>query len=451
VVKLNAAGTGLAYATFLGGSDSDDGRSIAVDEAGNAYVTGWTESSDFPTTAGALDTSLDGYYDAFVTKVNAAGTGLTYATFLGGSNYDRGWGIAVDGAGSAYVTGDTNSSNFPTTAGAFDTSYNGNTDAFVVKVNAAGTGLAYATFLGGGSDYDEGGGIAVDGAGSAYVTGLTLSSDFPTTAGAFGTSHNGYWDAFVVKVNAAGVGLAYATFLGGSGWERGNAIALDGAGSAYVTGWTYSSDFPTTAGAFDTSHNGDDDAFVVKVNAAGAGLAYATFLGGSDEDVGSAIAVDGAANAYVTGFTLSSDFPTTAGAFDTSYNGGVFWGDAFVVKLSAAGAGLAYATFLGGSGDDWGRAVAVAGADSAHVTGSTRSFDFPTTAGAFDTSLDGDYDAFVAKIGTGEVTPTHPQPHGHTKRYTPRDSNADLPGLANAHPTTWPVCRAGLQRWFRDL
>jgi hypothetical protein len=407
VVKLNAAGTGLAYATFLGGSAGDGGRAIAVDGAGSAYVTGYTGSSDFPTTAGAFDTSYNGgFTDAFVVKLNASGTGLVYTTFLGGSSGERGWGIAVDGAGSAYVTGDTVSSNFPTTAGAFDTSYNGNTDAFVVKVNAAGTGLAYATFLGGGSDYDEGNAIAVDAAGSAYVTGFTLSSDFPTTAGAFGTSYNGGWDAFVVKVNAAGTGLAYATFLGGSNWERGRAIAVAGVGSAYVTGSTGSSDFPTTVGAFDISYNGDGDAFVVKVNAAGTGLIYATFLGGSDEDVGSAIAVDGAGSAYVTGSTLSSDFPTTAGAFDTSYNGGLFWGDAFVVKVNAGGTGLAYATFLGGSSWDWGRAIAVAGAGSAYVTGSTRSFDFPTTAGAFDTSLDGDYDAFVAKIGTGEVTPT---------------------------------------------
>jgi hypothetical protein len=270
----------LLYSTFLGGTGDDLSGGIAVDEAGSAYVTGNTASSDFPTTTGAFDTSHNGSYDAFVVKVNPDGMGLAYATFLGGSDREAGSAIAVDGAGNAYVTGNTRSSDFPTRAGAFDTSYNGNTDAFVVKVNADGTGLAYATFLGG-SDWEYGPGIAVDGAGNAFVTGWTWSSDFPTTAGAFDTSLDGYHDAFVVKVNAGGTGLAYATFLGGSNYDRGFAIAVDGAGNAYATGSTASPEFPITAGAFDTSHNGGWDAFLVKVNAEGTGLAYATFLGGS--------------------------------------------------------------------------------------------------------------------------------------------------------------------------
>jgi hypothetical protein len=273
-------------------------------------VAGYTSFSDFPTTVGAFDTSYDGEADAFVVKMNADGTGLAYATFLGGNGWDSGWGIAVDEAGNAYVTGETQSSDFPTTTGAFDTSLDGHNDAFVVKLNADGTRLAYATFLGGGSDYDRGHAIAVDGAGSAYVTGWTDSSDFPTTAGAFDPScgadgncdfdgQNRYRDAFVVKVNADGTGLAYATFLGGSRNDYGYAIAVDGEGSAYMAGTTESSDFPTTVGAFDTSHNGNRDAFVVKVNTSGTGLAYATFLGGSRNDYGTNIVVDGAGSAYV--------------------------------------------------------------------------------------------------------------------------------------------------------
>ena len=256
---------------------------------------------------------------------------LLYSTFLGGSDYDEGYAIAVDGAGSAYVTGLTGSSNFPTTPGAFDRSYNGgDTDAFVVKLNPAGSGLAYATFLGGsGSDHDVA--IAVDGTGSAYVAGLTNSTNFPTTPGAFDRSHNGEYDAFIVKLNPAGSGLAYATFLGGSDYDFGYAIAMDGTGSAYVAGLTNSTNFPTTPGAFDRSHNGEYDAFIVKLNPAGSGLAYATFLGGSDYDWGRAIAVDGMGSAYVTGYTVSSGFPTTPGAFDRSYNGG--FDDAFVAKL----------------------------------------------------------------------------------------------------------------------
>jgi hypothetical protein len=335
----------LLYSTFLGGSYDDYGNTIAVDGSGAAYITGWTNSSDFPTTPGAFGMTYNGgYSDAFVVKLNAAGSTLAYATFLGGSCYDFGYAIAVDESGVAYVTGLTGSYDFPTTPGTFDTGYNGGAnDAFVVKLNAAGSTLAYATFLGGSSS-DEGHAIAVDGSGAAYITGWTYSSDFPTTPSAFDTTFSG-GDAFVVKLNAAGSTLAYATFLGGSNDELGDGIAVDGSGAAYVTGYTYSSDFPTTPGAFDTTHNGNHDAFMAKLNAAGSALAYATFLGGSSSDDGHAIAVDGAGAAYVTGYTYSSDFPTTPGAFDTTYNGNY---DAFVVKLNAAGSALAYATFLGG-------------------------------------------------------------------------------------------------------
>jgi hypothetical protein len=389
----------LVYGTFLGGSRDDCGVSIAVDGVGSAYVTGRTESSDFPTTPGVFDTSYNGG-DVFVAKLNGAGSGLAYATFLGGSGYNYG-GIAVDGAGSAYVTGETSSRDFPTTPGAFDTSFNGgDRDAFVVKLYPTGSGLAYSTFLGGRSK-DIGRGIAVDGAGSAYVTGWTWSSDLPTTPGAFDTSFNTDYDAFVVKLNPAGSGLAYSTFLGSSQEDRGHGIAVDRTGSAYVTGETWSGNFPTTPGAFDTRFNGvyGADAFVAKLNPAGSGLAYATFLGGSDWDEGQAIAVDGAGSAYVTGWAESRDFPTTPGAFDASYNGG---GDAFVAKLNRAGSGLAYTTFLGGSDLDAGYGIAVDGVGSAYVTGFTWSPNFPTTPGAFDTSYNGGFDAFVAKLnGTG--------------------------------------------------
>jgi hypothetical protein len=401
VVKLNATGSSLEYATFLGGSDTDDGYGIAVDGSGNAYVKGGTTSFDFPTTPGAFDTTYNSSVDVFVVKLNATGSALAYATFLGGSDYDFGFGIAMDGSGAVYVTGETWSSDFPTTPGAFDTTYNGSHDAFVVKLNAAGSGLTYATFLGG-SDYDFGFGIAMDGSGAVYVTGGTRSSDFPTTPGAFDTSYSGGGDAFVVKLNATGSSLEYATFLGGRGSDNGYGITVDGSGAAYVTGYTSSSDFPTTPGAFDTSYSGGGDAFVMKLNATGSALTYATFLGGSYVNIGSGIAVDGSGAAYVMGWTESSAFPTTPGAFDTTYNGSR---DAFVVKLNATGSALAYATFLGGSGAEcpWVAdcAFAVDGNGVAYVTGGTRSSDFPTTLGAFDTTYNGSDDAFVAKLAVG--------------------------------------------------
>ena len=397
VVKVNPNGTGLTYASYLGGSNSEYAYSIAIDETGSAYVAGFTCSSDFPTTAGAFETTYNGGYDdAFVVKVNPNGTGLTYATYVGGIDDDWAYSIAIDGAGSAYVAGYTHSSDFPTTEGAFDTTFYGGEYAFVVKVNPGGTGLSYATYLGGGSD--EAFSIVIDGTGSAYVVGLTCSSDFPTTAGAFDTTYNGGCDAFVVKINPSGTGLIYATYLGGSEDEIAYSIAIDGTGSAYVVGATYSSDFPTTAGAFDTTYNGGyEDAFVVKVNPNGTGLTYATFLGGSSYDYAFNMAIDGTGSAYVTGHTSSSDFPTTAGAFDTTYN--IY--DAFVVIVNPTGTGLTYATYLGGIYDEWAYSIAIDGAGSAYVAGMTRSFDFPTTEGAFDTTYNGDInyeDAFVLKM-----------------------------------------------------
>ena len=406
VTKLNAAGSGLAYATFLGGSDWDVGSGIAVDAAGAAYVTGSTWSPDFPTTPGAFDTSYNGgYSDVFVTKLNADGSDLVYSTFLGGS---EGRGIAVDAAGAAYVTGWTGSTTFPTTPGAFDPSYNGGTDDFVTKLNAAGSGLVYSTFLGGLSS-DVGKGIAVDAAGAAYVTGETYSDDFPTTPGAFDPTPNDGCDAFVAKLNFSGSSLAYATFLGGSyaNWwggsstDVGYAIAVDGSGAAYVTGFTGSRDFPTTPGVFDPTWNGGWDGFVVKLSPSGSFLAYATFLGGMDYDYGNGIAVDAAGAAYVTGYTASTDFPTTSGAFDSTYN----YLDAFVVRLNASGSGLEYATFLGGYQKDSGRGIAVDGSGAAYVTGVTESHDFPTTPGAFDVTINDGYlgptDAFVTKLALG--------------------------------------------------
>ncbi|HEY52038.1 MAG TPA: DNRLRE domain-containing protein, partial [Caldilineae bacterium] len=390
----------LLYSTFLGGSNKDSGFGVAVDGNGSAYVLGVANSSNFPTTPGAFDTSYNGGdLDAFVVKLNPAGSGLVYATFLGGNDNDYGQGIAVDGSGSAYVAGNTWSANFPTTPNAFDTSHNGGSDAFMVKLNPAGSGLVYATLLGG-SDDDYGHGVVVGGNGSAYMAGETDSSNFPTTPGAFDTSYNGGdgADAFVARLNSAGSGLVYATYLGGSRFDAGYGITVNVSGSAYVTGETGSSNFPTTSGAFDTSYNGGDiDAYVVKLNPAGSGLAYATFLGGSGGDWGNLITVNVNGSAYVVGPTGSSNFPTTPGSFDTGYNGGDR--DAFVVKLNPAGGGLAYATFLGGNGTDFGNGIAVDGSGSAYVVGRTGSSDFPTTPGSFDTSYNGgDRDAYVAKL-----------------------------------------------------
>ena len=387
----------LSYSTYLGGSGHEEGFGIAVDAGGNVYVTGITFSSDFPTTAGALDTAFSGSSDAFVTKLNPTGSALVYSTYLGGSGSEEGTGIVVDADGNAYVTGTTLSTNFPTTAGAFDTIFGGLTDVFVTKLNPTGSGLVYSTYLGG-SRSDRGRGIALDAAGNTFITGDTSSTNFPTTVAAVDTTLGGISDAFVTKLDPIGSALLYSTYLGGSGFDEGKAIAVDVAGNTYVTGDTSSSDFPTTAGAFDMTFNGGSaDAFVAKLNPTGSTpLIYSAYLGGSDNDRVFGIAVDASGHAYVTGGTFSTDFPTTTGAFQTTSNSL----DVFVAKVAPTGSALVYSTYLGGSSDDVGFGIALDALPSpnVYVTGRTQSTDFPTRAGAFDTTLGGSEDAFVVKF-----------------------------------------------------
>src|SRR5215213_5779211 len=384
----------LVYSTFLGGGRNDQGQDITVDASGSAYVTGFTGSFDFPTTGGAFDITLDTglALDAFVTKLNPAGSALVYSTFLGGNDTDLGFGIAVDTSGSAYVTGRTGSPNFPTTFGA---PHNGNFDVFVTKLNPSGSALVYSTLFGG-IDFEQGNRIALDTSGSAYVTGDTFSPNFPTTPGVVDTTMNGGTASFVTKLNPSGSALVYSTFLDGFSTDHANGIAVDVSGSAYVTGETFSFDFPTTAGAFDPTFNGFSDAFITKLNATGSAFVYSTFIGGSNNEWGNGIAVDTAGSAYVIGATLSPNFPTTVGAFDTTHNGDI---DVFVTKLNPSGsAPLIYSTFVGGSKLDFGRDIAVDTSDSAYVTGETFSPDFPTTVDAFDTTWNNSADAFVTKL-----------------------------------------------------
>jgi uncharacterized protein (TIGR03437 family) len=328
VTKLSPAGNALVYSTYLGGYGHDSGHGIAVDGAGSAYVTGPTDSANFPTRSAYQATFQGAPFDAFVTKLTPAGNALVYSTYLGGSGADWGAGIAVDGAGSAYVTGYTESTNFPTES-AYQATFQGAPfDAFVTKLTPAGNALVYSTYLGG-SDRDWGAGIAVDGAGSAYVTGFTQSTNFPTQS-AHQATNQGIQDAFVTKLTPAGNALVYSTYLGGSGEEWAYGIALDAAGSAYVTGFTHSTNFPTQSPYQATYQGGTYDAFVTKLTPAGNALSYSTYLGGSDDDEGYGIAVDAAGSAYVTGYTASTSFPTQS-PYQATFQAGT--SDAFVTKL----------------------------------------------------------------------------------------------------------------------
>ncbi len=402
VCKLNADGSALVYCTYLGGSNDDIGIGIAIDSAGNTYVTGNTSSFDFPTTSGAVQTTYGGgFSDAFVSKLNAAGSQLIYSTYLGGNDLEDGFGIAVDTLENAYVTGDTNSLNFPTTSGAFQTAAGGGGDSFVTKLNSAGSALVYSTYLGG-NQFDTSRGLAVDASGNAYVEGSTVSLNFPTTPGALQTNFGGgSSDDFVSKLNADGSALVYSTYLGGSDFESGFGLAIDASGNAFVTGVTGSADFPKTSGAFQTTLRGIDDVFVSKLNATGSALIYSTYLGGSAGEFANSLAIDGSGAAYVTGFTGSNDFPTTPGAFQTAYGDG---GDVFVSKLNAAGSALTYSSYLGGGGADYGGGIAVDSDGSAYVAGLTDSANFPTSAGALQTTFGGGTnDAFVSKLRIGGI------------------------------------------------
>src|SRR5712692_850889 len=396
----------LSYSTYLGGNNDDIGNAIAVDSAGNAYVTGETASTNFPT-RNALQPSLSGATDAFLTKLNANGSDLVYSTYLGGSGGDFGAAIAVDSAGNAYATGATDSTNFPTTPAAWQTmpgprgpcGVPPNTfqcrDAFVTKLNANGSALLYSTYLGGNLD-DVGNGIALDSSGEAYATGFTSSANFPVTSNAFQGSSAGGYDAFVVKLNAGGTGPVYSTYLGGATDDRGFAIAVDSAGSAYVTGRTDSGNFPTKNPFQAALAQGPPplDAFVTKFDSAGA-LVYSTYLGGNAQDIGFAIAVDSTGNAYVTGRTDSTDFPTER-PINASAGSGP--GSGFVTVLNAAGTALVYSTYLAGNGRLRGFGIALDSNKNAYVTGFTDAANYPTTPGAFQAANRGMADAIVSKI-----------------------------------------------------
>jgi beta-propeller repeat-containing protein len=378
----------IDWSSYLGGSNSDSGYGVTVDASANVYVTGDTTSSDFPPTGG-FDSTL-GIHDAFVTKVDGTGA-IVWSTYLGGSSFDAGYGIALDSSRNVYVTGETWSADFPATGG-FDTVLSGASDAFVTEINADGSGVAWSTFLGGSGQDETGNAITVDGSGAVYILGTTPSTDFPTTSG-FGTSLGGMSDAFVTKINTSPAPIiAWSHYVGGSGNDSGGyGIAHDGMTGTYITGTTYSSDFPT-AGGFDTSLGGVRDAFVAVVDGMGGALVWSSYLGGSSYDEGYGLTEAPSGDVYVTGLTASSDFPS-AGGFDSTGSGE----DAFVTKINPSHA-IAWSSYLGGNGGDQGRGIALEGAtENVYVVGYTSAADFPATMG-FDTSWGGGFDAFVARI-----------------------------------------------------
>jgi len=399
----------LVYSTYLGGSGYDSVHSIAVDSSGAVYVTGFTDSLDFPAANPAQGSSGGGLNDTFITKLNPQGTAIVFSTYLGGSGDDFAEGIAVDGSGAVYITGITTSLDFPV-LNAFQGVYGGTLagtgyggvgdfgsmrgDAFITKLDPRGGTIAYSTYLGGNGD-EIANDIFVESTGAVYVTGETTSTDFPLVNPIQPAPGNIDWQAFVTKVNPSGTGLLYSTYLGGSLREAGLSIAVDGAGAAYVAGETSSTDFPVVNPAQGRRAGGINpfDFFIAKLSPAGSALTYATYLGGSGDERLPGIAVDSSGSAYITGYTSSTDYPVVS-PLQAANAGGM---DIVVSKIDPTGSAIVYSTYIGGSGDDFGSAIAVDAAGSAYVAGLSYSSDYPL-ASPLQASNSGTSDAVLTEI-----------------------------------------------------
>jgi hypothetical protein len=424
VAKIGADGSTLLYSTYLGGSLDEVANGIAVDTFGQAYVVGTTHSKDFPVTPNAFNPSCGGddvcgatwnpqgkiVSNAFVTKLNTQGSGLVYSSYLGYYEDVIGQAIAVDANQVVYVTGQVGPNITPTVpivppnvppppfispalaANAAQGAIGGEDDAYLAKISATGSSILYLTYIGGGNE-DFAFGLTIDGNANAYAAGLTYSPNFPTTSNAFQTAYGGAGDAFVTKVSTNGGPFVYSTLVGGSGLDQGNGIAVDVNGNAYVAGETSSPGLSSLR-----AYGGQGDGFVAKFNpslSGAASLVYLTYLGGSMADSANAIALDSNLNVYVTGSTVSADFPSVGAVFQPTYGGGN--SDAFVTKIDPSGANIIYSSFLGGSNSDVGYGIAVDTDDSAYVAGQTCSLDFPL-ANPEQKSSGGNCDAFVSKI-----------------------------------------------------
>jgi len=396
----------LRASTFLGGSGGESANAIAIKNSGKVYVAGKTISADFPTTSGAFDRTLN-TNDAFISKFDADLTTLLASTYLGGSNSESATSMVIASDGSVYASGETLSADFPVKTNAADPSYNGALDAFVSKFSSNLSTLLASTFLGG-SLNDTSFSIVSDIGGNIYVAGRTLSGNFPTISGAFDPGFNGFYDAFISKLNGDLTTLVASTYLGGGSNEKANTVAVTESGKVFVAGETLSSGFPVTDGSFDTSYNGSLDAFVSKLDGSLTTLIASTFLGGGLDESATSIARDLCGNVYVTGYTRSSDFPATENADDPTFNGGP--PDAFLTVLKGdLSPPLQYSSFLGGSGSDAFSAgacfdkcfladIAINPRRLVFVAGETDSLDFPTTTGAFNEVSNGGREVFVSRL-----------------------------------------------------
>lgn len=394
ISKIAPDGASLIYSTYLGGSGVDAGLAIAIDSSGSAYVTGSTTSLNFPT-MGPYQPARAGAQDAFLSKLSPNGGALIYSTYLGGAaGITTGRGIGVNLFGQTFIAGDTSSASFPTTGGAFSTVYGGGaSDGFVSLISSGGGTLLASTYLGGaGADVISG--LALDASDFVYVTGGTFSADFPVTAGAYQTALAGTENAFVTKLVEDLSTPVFSTYLGGTTLDAAAAVALDSSNLACVTGMTTSNDFPVTVGAYQTTYGGAEDAFITKFSLDGGSLVFSTYLGGSGNDIGSALTFDSTGHVWVAGSTASADFPTTPAVIPSSLTGTTDW---FISMLSADGSLLLVSYYLGGVGIQNANGIAVDAQGAVYVVGDTSSSTFPVTPGAFQTVYGGETDGAATK------------------------------------------------------
>ncbi len=379
----------LMWGTYYGGTGSEDALSTATDNAGNEYLCGYTSSSSAIATSGAYQVTYGGSTDAYLAKFSKTGT-LLWATYYGGSSDDYGRSVATDATGNVYMAGSTSSTTAIATPGAYQTTYLGGDDAFIVKFNSSGV-IQWGTYYGGtNSDYAVD--IALDGSGNAYITGQTMSSSGIATPGTFRSTASGSYDGFLAKFNSSGA-LQWGSYYGGNSADYGYGVAVDGSGNVFINGYTASGTTMTTPGAYQTVLNGIYDAYLAKFNASGA-IQWATYFGGNAYDYGYGVTVDGAGNPYITGYTNSTSGLATAGAYQGSNAGGL---DAYVAKFDNAGA-IQWATYYGGSADDEGHHIATNTSGDVYFSGMTQSLSGIATPGAYQTTLGGGIDVLLAKF-----------------------------------------------------
>lgn len=390
VVKLNNQGTEVNYLTHLGGTKWDAVQGIISDSLGNIYAVGTTYSSDFPINSNGYQSNFGGKSDAFVVKLNPDGK-VVWSTFLGGSNDEDGRGIAIDQDGNIHIIGRTASNDFPTSDGAIQSKSAGKIDAFITTLDANGKMLT-STYLGGSGD-DIGFAIALDSIGQLYIAGTTNSSNFPIK-NAIQEENKGEDDTFLAIIDPTRSVIKFASYFGGGKSERLYSIDLDSSGDVFMMGFTNSSNYPTTTGAFQPDFGGVRDAFVTKINLQKRAVVYSTYLGGKNNDSPRNLAVDEKGNAFIVGFTGSNNFPVNSPQ-ESNLRGKT---DAFVTILDSSGSFLQYSTLFGGKGRDFFEGIAIGADGSLTVSGGSGSIDFPTVNSIQDTFLGGRFDIVVARF-----------------------------------------------------